>query len=404
MSPWPGTGARRVLVVSRVGFIGGVERIILTLADGIDSYGWSPVLACPKVGGLADSARAQGTVVAPFEFNRMRITADPLLLLRYPSALWSGAAAIERVCVEHRIDLIHAHHPVTALYSLIAARKLRIPLVLHVHETLPARLGYGLAMRVVVNRVAMMPCVSKAAQELALALGASPSQTRIVPNGVDPAFLYPREAGLPPEMAHAGRGPHIGVFGVLEPRKAQHVLLEAACEVLPIYPDARFWLVGSTALKDKQSYADRLRAMADAYPLRHRVAFVGFQSDVRSWLAAMDVVVQPSVALESFGMALAEALVLGRPVIASAVGGVPEVVLDEDTGVLVPPGDAHALAGAIQRLLASSELRRRFGVRGAEDARIRFAPELFKSNIAAIYDAALGIKSSQSGMTHSTLL
>ncbi len=380
---------KKVLVVNRVGFLGGVERIILTLADGLEAFGWQPTLACPADGPLALAAAQQGTVVAPCAFDRMRITANPLVLARYPWAMKQGAADIERQCRAFGVQLLHVHHPVTALYALPASRRLGIPIVLHVHETLPAKRLYALALRTVISRVAGLLCVSNAARELALAMGADPSRARVVYNGVDKRFLAGPTAARPAAVQEAGDGPHIGVFGVLEPRKAQHVFLEAAAAIAPRFPGAHFWLIGPLALKDKQAYADRLRDLAASPALRGRASLVGFQSDMVPWLSAMDLVVQPSVALESFGMSLAEALTLGRPVIAARTGGMPEVVMEGQTGLIVPAGDAAALATALAELLASPERRKGFGAAGAIDARARFSPEVFQRHVSDAYDAVL---------------
>ncbi len=385
----PPTAPRRVLVVNRVGYLGGVERIILTLADSLDAFGWHPVLACPGGGPLAQAAEAQGTTIAPCAFNRMRITPNPLVLARYPRAMKQGAADILRQCRLHRPDLIHVHHPVTALYALAAARRLRIPIVLHIHETLPAKRLYALALRAVLPRVANVLCVSNAALELALAMGADPMKACVVYNGVDERFLHAASPAVPPLVQAAGPGPHVGVFGVLEPRKAQHVLLQAAACIAAEFPTAHFWLVGPAAQKDKQAYADRLAAMAAAEPLQGRVTLAGFQRDMIGWLSAMDLVVQPSVAYESFGMSLAEALTLGRPVIAARTGGMPEVVLDGATGLIVPPGDPAGLAEALAALLRSPERRLAFGARGAADARARFSPDVFRRNVTRAYGAVM---------------
>ncbi|MDX1541778.1 MAG: glycosyltransferase, partial [Geminicoccaceae bacterium] len=174
-----------MLIVNRVAFTGGVERTILTLIAQLEALGFEPVLAAPPNGDLVDAARARGVEIAPCPFDRMRISADPRVLMRYPGVWRDGARAVERHCRERRIDLIHAHHPVGALYARRAVRRLGVPMILHVHETLPARRLYALAMRAVLPDAALVVCVSSAAAELALALGASPNLTRIVPNGVD---------------------------------------------------------------------------------------------------------------------------------------------------------------------------------------------------------------------------
>jgi glycosyltransferase involved in cell wall biosynthesis len=381
---------RKVLIVSRVGFLGGVERTILTLLEGLSTHGFAAVLACPPQGTLADAARALGVELAACPFDRLRITLDPRVLARYPLAWRQGSHAVELHCRERGIDVIHAHHPVGALYARRATRRLRIPMVLHMHETLPARRLYAIAMRFAIQDAAGILCVSRAAYDLAISIGAPPARTRVVHNGVDQRFFGNLSGQpVPDELRQAGMGPHIGLFGVLEPRKAQHHFLEAAALLTERFPEARFWLIGTAALKDKASYAARLRQMAATPPLRGRVILQDFQADVARWIGAMDVVVQCSVSDESFGMALAEALVIGRPVVATRVGGMPEVVRDGETGLIVPPNDPAALAAALTRLLEAPALREAFASRGRQDARTRFTPTVYCGAVAAAYASAL---------------
>lgn len=381
---------RKVLIVNRVGYLGGAERVILTFTEHLESRGWQAVLACPPGGSFSQSATAQGLTVEACDFDRMRITSDLRVLAQYPWAWRKAATAINQLCRANRFDIIHVHHPVTALYALSASKRFNVPLVLHVHETLPAKPLYSLAMRFVMHQLSTLLCVSSAAKDLALSMGASPSRVKIVYNGVDRQFIQREQTNIaPPELRSAGPGPHIGVFGVLEPRKAQHIFLEAAAKVAPNFPDARFWLIGSTALKDKQYYGDQLRLLASSAQLRGKVSLVDFKSEIISWVRAMDIVVQPSTAFESFGMSLVEAMAVGRPVIASNVGGMPEVVTHGKTGLVVPAGDPSALAVALADLLSSEDRRRGFGLNGAADVRERFDPDVFQANILNAYDAVL---------------
>jgi glycosyltransferase involved in cell wall biosynthesis len=319
----------------------------------------------------------------------MRITADPRVLARYPGAWRQASRVLERHCAERAIDVLHVHHPVTALYGARASRRLGIPMVLHVHETLPARPLYAAAMRVAIRCAASMICVSPAALRLAEAHGAGAGRARVINNGIDGRFFSNARLAMPEPLRSAGPGPHLGVFGVLEPRKAQHILLEAAAALSERFPGLRLWLVGPAALADKAAYVERLNALAATPALRGRVAFTGFQSDIAPWLAAMDIVVQTSVALESFGMAIAEAMALGRPVVVSRIGGLPEVVSDERSGLIVEPADAPGLAAALTRLLDDPALRARLGSQAAIDARARFTPGVFRRAVAETYDEVL---------------
>src|SRR3989338_7498561 len=116
---------------------------------------------------------------------------------------------------------------------------------------------------------------------------------------------------------------------------------------------------------------DRLRSLAEELGLPGQVMFAGMRDDVASVLPMMDIFVCPSL-YEGFGIAIVEAMAAGRPVVASAVGGIPEIVVHEDTGLLVPPGDAAALADALATLLNHPEQARAMGARGLARAREKF--------------------------------
>lgn len=376
-----GCVGRRVLVINRVAHLGGVERVLLTLAVGLRREGYEALLACPGHGDLPDAARAAGVTVLPCAFDRMRITANPLHLLGYPLAWMRGAADVERHCREQGVNLLHAHHPVGALYASRAARRLGLPLIQHVHEVLPAHLPYMAALRFAGGACARFLCVSGAGLALLESAGMASRRAEIVHNGVDPSFVDGSTVEPAPEVA--GPGPNIGVFGVIEPRKGQQVFLEAAARLADRVPSARFWVVGKLALSDKSGHLRRLQAMADMPALRGRVVFTGHRHDVARYMRAMDVVVQASTHHESLSMALIEALSLGCRIVATDVGGTAEIITHGATGLLVPPGDAGALSAAVERMLAQTAAE--YATRARADA-ARFAPDAFCARVARIFD------------------
>ncbi len=377
------TTVPRVLHVNRVGFLGGVERVILTLAQGSRPR-FEALIACPP-GAFADSARAAGTRVLATDFNRMRASGNPAVLARYPFAVYRFSGEIRRLCLLEGIDIIHAHHPVGALYALQAARNLGLPLVLHVHEILPAKRLYRLALQRAADAADAIICVSGAARELAETAHPDPSVVQVIPNGVQQGLAA--AAGKPPKFVPDGKGPHIGIFGVLEPRKGQDVFLRAAAQIKARYPGAKFWVVGALSLKDKSWYLDRLRALAQVPVLEGDVVFTGYRPDATDMMKAMDVVVVASVAQESLSMVLLEALTLGRRVVSSRIGGTGEVIADGVTGLLVPLGDAEALAGAVDKMLGPGGAA--MAANGRSDAAIRFSPNAFCTSVAEVYDRVL---------------
>jgi glycosyltransferase involved in cell wall biosynthesis len=171
----------------------------------------------------------------------------------------------------------------------------------------------------------------------------------------------------------------VGVVARLEPEKGHPTLLEAWPQVLREVPDVYLLIVG------EGSRRDALEAQARELRIAHRVVFTGRRDDVPAVTAALDVAVLPSYR-EAQGMVILEAMALSRPVVASNVGWIPEMIEDGVTGLLVPPHDAGALASAIVRLLKNHPLADMLGRAGHDMVHDRFCIELMVSAVASIYE------------------
>lgn len=374
----------RVLHISRVGFVGGVERVMLTLASSMSGR-YQPVIVCPGGDALEAEARQCGVEVAPQPINRMRIAANPLAMAHYPVSLLRTSRRIEALCRERQVDVIHAHHPISVLYARRAARSLGVPIIFHFHEAGPGKALYMLALRAAVRAATRIVCVSAAAKTFLEEAGPDPDKVSIVYNGVSQVFLDAADAR---PAARLGEGPHVATFGVLEPRKGQDVFLEAAGLVRERYPAAKFWIVGPAALQDKAWFADQLRAQAASPGLAGSVTFTGYRTDVIDLMKAMDVVVLASVAHESLGMVLIEAMTLGRPVVGSRIGGMVEVIRDGETGALAAPRNPAELATRIIQAIGKKGAA--MAAQARHEAARRFSPDAFCGQFEQIYDDALG--------------
>lgn len=177
----------------------------------------------------------------------------------------------------------------------------------------------------------------------------------------------------------------VGVVARLEPEKGHPTLLEAWPLVLRSVPDAYLLVVG------EGSRRDALEAQARELRIAHRVVFTGRRDDVPAVTAALDVAVLPSYR-EAQGLTILEAMALSRPVVASRVGGIPEMITDGVTGLLVPPHDAPALAAAISRLLTDHPFADLLARAGHDVVHDRFCVQLMVSSIEAIYDEAVAAR------------
>ena len=203
----------------------------------------------------------------------------------------------------------------------------------------------------------------------------------LIHNGVDlerydhqgPCCTLRDDYGLPPE------GPIVGVVARLEAEKGHPTLLEAWPTVLAAFPDASLLVVG------EGSRREALETMAAELGIADRVVFTGRRDDVPAVTAALDVAVLPSYR-EALGLTILEAMALSLPVIASNAGGIPEMIEDGITGLLVPPHDPDALASAIIRLLRDHPLADMLGRAGHDLVHERFCIELMVDAVQRIYD------------------
>ncbi len=269
-----------------------------------------------------------------------------------------------------RPDILHVNldNAFTAPYGLIAGVLTRTVTVGVVHSSSPAwNRRQQWLVRLLAPRVSAYVGVSGAIARTAEALLALPAgSARVIHNGADlPSSLATRD----PSPA-----PLIGAVGRLAPEKGYGILLEA----LVLLPGCRLVLVGEGP--ERATLEERVGELG----LTERVVLAGWVDP--PWTAhwALDVLAVPSFT-EGFPLVIVEAMLAGTPVVASRVGGIPEIVVDEETGLLVPPGDARALATALGRLVGDPELRAAIAARSREFAAQNFTSSAMAAKFEALY-------------------
>jgi len=285
------------------------------------------------------------------------------------------------------IDLLHAHMYRAEVIGARAAMAAGTPVVMAtVHSSRirsPLDIATLAALTPVMDRL-IVPSASIATKVRAEGRGGA--KFTIIPNGVDLGrFDLPATAcGLRREFRIPNRAPVLGVVARLEPEKGHRYLVEAMPAILRVAAEAWLVIVGEGSLDAT------LRAQAATLPppARDRIVFTGRREDVAAITAEIDVAVLPSLR-EAQGISILEAMARGRPVVASAVGGIPEVLTDGLDGLLVPPADPAALAEACIRLACSPVLRRQLGDAGRATVEARFSLDAMVRRIEAVYDEEL---------------
>ncbi len=287
----------------------------------------------------------------------------------------------------NEIDLVHAHMYRAEVVGTRAAVAAGTPVIMAtVHSSRvrsPEDVAAVAALTPAMDRL-IVPSASIGAKVATEGRGGA--RFGVIPNGVDLSRFAtpPPSCGLRRELGVPDEAPLIGVVARLEPEKGHAYLLEAWPSVAAAVPDA--WLV----IVGEGSAEAGLRALVEVMPdaARARVRFTGRREDVAAVTAELSVAVLPSLR-EAQGISLLEAMARRVPVVASAVGGIPEVVTDGVDGMLVPPASPDALADALIAVASSRALRDRLGAAGYDTVRDRFSIDAQVRRVEAVYDEEL---------------
>src|SRR5687768_17037414 len=283
--------------------------------------------------------------------------------------------ALRRLFRARGARLVHTHSSVDSWVGGLAARSLGLPVVRSRHVTIavPRRrtLVYRLAHRILTS--------AERVKEVLTAAGVDPGKVVAVPPGVDTTRFHPGVSGTGVRAELGLGGPVAGLVANIRGSKGHDVFLDAAREVLAAVPDARFLIVG-----DGVGYDD-VRARVQRLGLERAVLMTGFRRDIPDVMAALDVLVLPSVRSEATSQVIIQALAVGTPVVATAIGGSPEVIRDGETGRLVPPNDARALAAAIVATLRDPAHARAMARRGQAFVRERLSIDAQMGTTTGVY-------------------
>lgn len=371
--------ARRVLFVAWAPFFSGAERALLLTLRSLDSSRYTPFVLAGTDGEFASQVRAMGIPC--------RVAALSPLERRRPFAGIGSIAAVLGAAIHARASLIHTNEAPSFQPSGYAARLLRIPAVSHIRFP-DSESGYRWFLRPGFSRALF---VSRALLDQALAAPASVFKGRadVLHDGVE---LQPewsaqerlaerRALGIPSDR------PIVAMTGQVAEVKGIWDFVAAAA-ILANRAREPFFVVLGDDLKSGGATRLAMEARVASLGLTDRFRFLGFRKDAPRLIQAFDVIAVPSL-VEPLGNATLEAMAAGRPVIGSRVGGIPEMILDGETGVLLPPSDPRGLAEAIARVVHDRELQRRMSHAARERARAAFGIDVHGQRLQGCYDRLL---------------
>jgi glycosyltransferase involved in cell wall biosynthesis len=370
---------------------------VLTLVDSIDSQGGGESLA-REITTRLDKDRFEATLCA----TRWRPSPEYSGTLAELERAGVGFVGLERRSrldlrpwgtvlrmIRGGVDVLHSHKFGSNVWAAGLSTLSRPPVfVAHEHTWSYSgdRLRMLLDRRLIAPRADAFVAVSRDDQRKMVEIERIPSEkTRFIPNGIDPA-PSPKDAGkgIRRELGLGVDQPVIGTVATLRAQKALDVLIESALILREEFPDLAVLIAGGADPRAAEEAA-RLEALADRLGAGQTVRFLGPRDDVPSLLTALDVAVISSD-YEGSPLSAMEYMEAALPVVATRVGGLPDIVVDGETGFLVPPRDPAAIAAAVTRLLADQDLAGRMGEAGQRRRRAEFDLSATVRRVEELYE------------------
>jgi glycosyltransferase involved in cell wall biosynthesis len=369
--------------ISRLG-IAGTERQFMNLGRSLDPGRFELHFACfQRWGQFLDEVAALRIPLAEYNIKSL-----------YHPKILKEQMRFAGYLKRHRIHIVHAYGFYPNVFTIPAAWLAGAPVIVaSIRDTggyetptksLVQKFVCRLADHIVVN--------AEAIRQGLLAEGYDPEKVTVIRNGIDLSLFTTttRGNGLREQLGLPQRAPLIAVLARLHPFKGIEHFLEAAAIVAGRFQDARFLIVGEGQIivngqVEDSAYKRELERHALRLGLGGRVVFTGFRLDVPELLSEVAVSVLPCVSSEGLSNSLLESMAAGVPVVATRVGGNPEVVEEGVTGLLVPPRDPQALASGICRLLENPELGSRFGRAGRQRVTQHFSLERMVRETETLY-------------------
>lgn len=363
----------RVLYLSHAFMVGGAEEMVLNLVRHLPQR-FEPQVSCiNQAGPIGEEIRKTGV---PFHVLGLNPG------LRRPFDLLGIRAHLRDV----RPDIVHTFLLTASLYGRLAAMLAQVPIIIgtevNIYER--KRAHHRLAERLLMRGTDRVVVSAESVRDFYVEqVHADPQRVDVVYNAVDWSQL---DTTLPPGSIRAAAGvpvqaPLAGIIARLTEQKAHRYLFDAMATT-PGLAELHLLVVGDGELRQQlQQHAERVG-------LSKRVHFLGARRDLGDLLAAIDLFVMPSL-WEGLPLSMVLAMGAGLPVIASRVAGIPEVVHDAETGLLVPAADVPALGAALVRLVSDQALRSRLGRAAAAFVRPRFGIDGYVDAVSRLYDRLL---------------
>ncbi len=382
--------SNRVMFVDHTSMLGGGEIALFNLATGLKCAGMEPVVVLFETGKLWDKLQASGIEVHLFPVqpsvksaHKDSLGLKSLLKIRVICSAIASVMRLAKLIRHINPEIVHCNNLKSNLIGGFAGRLAGKKVIWHIRD----RFENDYLPRSVVKALRLL---ARYVPHGVVANSQSTLDTVWLPQNKAQWVIY-SGIQLPierPDKTFANPV-RIGLVGRIAPWKGQHIFLEAASIVVQRYPTVEFVVIGA-ALFGEDEYANSVKARSTQPDLVGKVVWEGFRDDVIDAIDTLDVVVHASVTAEPFGQVVVEGMAMKKPVIATAGGGVLEIIEDQINGVLVPMNDSSAMADAICTVLADPGGSAQMGKKARQRVIDRFTTEISVKKAIEVYKVLLG--------------
>ena len=365
----------KILYIDHTAQLSGAELALLNLIRHLDTSRFAPAVLLFTDGPLADQLRRAGIPVHILALdseinNTTRHAAGKSSALKIGKLfkMLRFILKLRRAISESNPHIVHANSLKADILGGIAGRLAGKPVIWHIHDRFTEDYLPRRVVKIMRRLLRVIPRAvianSRATAETLLLHPAKPAI--IAYPGIDPLPLLPVPPPSPaPDTTVNSVRPsrRVIMVGRICPWKGQDIFIRAAALIHPQLPDVRFEIAGS-ALFGEHIYENQVRQLVQTLGLQNVVSFLGFRSDVPELISQADLLVHASTTPEPFGQVIVQAMAAGKPVVATRGGGVPEIVLETKTGLLVPMGDPSAMAAAIITIMNNPDQAKAMGCAG----------------------------------------
>ncbi|GIV79418.1 MAG: hypothetical protein KatS3mg050_3812 [Litorilinea sp.] len=388
-------GPRTVLYVHSSADLYGSDRTLYALVTRLDRSRYIPLVLLPEDGPLRHALEERGVETHVVPLSVLHRTLAPGYWLRFWGQLPGSVRKLTRELNSRQVSLVHSNTS-HVFDGALAARMAGIPHLWHIREPFPSLRPIGILIRHLAQSLSQhVLCVSEAVRRDYFPSGGNENSVGVLYDGVDLTQFTPEVDGSPVrrELGLSPDAPVVGMAGRIAAWKGHRLFLEMAARLIVQVPGVHFLVVGDAVTPRDRAWKSTLLAQVKQLDLTERVHFIGVRQDMPQVMAALDVLVHPSLMPEPWGMVVLEAMATGKPVVATGHGGPVEMICHGETGYLVPPHAPDILAACVGALLSTPEMGRQMGLAGRRRCEAYFGVERTSQLIQDIYDRIIAVSS-----------